>query len=338
MKYQRTVLIAICVVLALTLTGLIGAAVWVDRTLDKVDRVDPTEHTLSQEDASAMTEEPEQEEHTGPTVQPEDIAPVVTTPTVSQPQNTVNILLVGQDRREGEGRQRSDAMILCTFNEATDRFTMTSFLRDTYVYIPGYGHQKLNAAYAYGGFRLLNETLAVNFGIHIDGNVEVDFSGFTGIIDLLGGVDIELSQTEVDYMIANGNFEYSDGTDWDLKPGVNHLTGDQALAYARIRKLDSDFGRTGRQRKVLLALIGQIRGQKLSTLLELLDQMLPLVTTNMTNGQMIDYATRFLPMLGGDIRSRYIPAAGTYTEEYVSGVGACLIPDLEKNRQILQED
>lgn len=338
MKHQRTVLIVICVVLALVLTGLIAAAVWVDRMLGKVDRVEEEEQTLSQEEASAMTEEPEQEEHTGPTVQPEDIAPVVTTPTVAQTQGVINILLVGQDRREGEGRQRSDAMILCSFNTNTDSVTLTSFLRDTYVYIPGYGHQKLNAAYAYGGFRLLNETLAVNFGVYVDGDVEVDFSGFTGIIDLLGGVEIELSQAEADYMIANGNFEYSDGSDWDLKPGVNRLSGDQALAYARIRKLDSDFGRTGRQRKVLLALIGQVRGQKLSTLLELVDQVLPLVTTNMTDGQIVRYATQFFPMLSGSVNTRYIPAAGTYREEYVSGVGACLIPDLEKNRQILQEN
>lgn len=339
MKHQRTILIAICVVLGLVLAGLIGAAVWVDGLLGKVDRVEEEEEqTLSSEEAATMTEEPEEETHTGPTVLPEDIEPVVTTPTVSQKEGTVNILLVGQDRREGQGRQRSDAMILCTFDSDRDTVTLTSFLRDTYVYIPGYGHQKLNAAYAYGGFRLLNETLAVNFGVHVDGNVEVDFSGFTGIIDLLGGVDIELSQAEVDYMITNGNFEYSDGSDWDLKPGINRLTGDQALAYARIRKLDSDFGRTGRQRKVLLALIDQCRGQKLSTLLELVDQVLPLVTTNLTDGQIVRYATRFFPMLSGSINTRYIPAAGTYTEEYVSGVGACLIPDLEKNRQILQED
>ena len=337
MKYQRRILIAICVVLALVLVGLICAAVWVDRLLGMVDRTDPSDdETLSSEEIATMTEETDPD-YTGETVLPEDIEPAVTTPTAVRSEDVVNILLVGQDRREGQGRQRSDAMILCSFDTEDDTITLTSFLRDTYVYVPGYGHRKLNAAYAYGGFKLLNETLAVNFGVHVDADVEVDFSGFTGVIDLLGGVDITLSQAEAEYMNANGNFEYSDGSSWNLTAGVNHLTGDQALAYARIRKLDSDFGRTGRQRKVLLAMAAAVKNQKLSTLLGMLDQVLPLVTTNMTDKQIIGYATDFFPMLSGDIETQYIPAPGTYTDEYVSGLGACLIPDLEKNRQILRD-
>lgn len=335
MKYQRKILITLCIVLALVLVGLICAAVWVDRLLGMVDRTDESDDaTLSSEELATMTEETDPD-YTGETVLPEDIEPAVTTPTAVRSEDVVNILLVGQDRREGQGRQRSDAMILCTFNTKSNTIYLTSFLRDTYVYIPGYGHRKLNAAYAYGGFKLLNETLAVNFGVHVDADVEVDFSGFTGVIDLLGGVNIELSQAEAEYMNTNGNFEYSDGADWNLTAGINHLTGDQALAYARIRKLDSDFGRTGRQRKVLLAMMTSVKNQKLPVLLGMMDQVLPLVTTNMTDQQIIGYATDFFPMLSGNMETQYIPARGTYTEEYVSGLGACLIPDLEKNRSIL---
>ena len=89
----------------------------------------------------------------------------------------VNILLVGQDRLEGEGRTRSDSMILCTFNKRTRELTLTSFLRDLYVQIPGYGGNRINAAYAYGGMELLEQTLEQNFGVQVDGIVEVDFSG-----------------------------------------------------------------------------------------------------------------------------------------------------------------
>ncbi len=90
----------------------------------------------------------------------------------------VNILLIGQDRREVKSRQRSDAMILCRFNPETNKLSMISFLRDLYVQIPGYEDNRLNAAYAYGGFELLKETLALNFGITVDGCLESDFEGF----------------------------------------------------------------------------------------------------------------------------------------------------------------
>ncbi|MFQ9799037.1 MAG: LCP family protein [Clostridia bacterium] len=99
----------------------------------------------------------------------------------------VNILLIGQDRREGEGRQRSDSMILATINKKSQSIYLTSFMRDMYVPIPGYSDNRINAAYAFGGMDLLDDTIETNFGIHIDGNVEVDFSGFKTLIDMMGG-------------------------------------------------------------------------------------------------------------------------------------------------------
>lgn len=337
-NWQRTALIILCVVLSLILVALIFATVYVNHLLDKIGRVDENyDATLSPEEIATATEE--LDDYEGETVSQDDITlDVVDKEEMVKEDHVVSILLVGQDRREGQGRQRSDAMILCTFNTATDTITLTSFLRDTYAYIPGYGYRKLNTAYLYGGFSLLNETLAVNFGVHVDANVEVDFSGFTKIIDLLGGVDIELTQAEADYMIKNGNFEYSDGSDWGLTAGVNHLTGDQALAYSRIRKLDSDFGRTQRQRKVIMALLSAYKDQSLGNMISMLDEILPLVTTNMTNQEILGYAAELFPMLAGSsINSQYIPAKGTYTNQYVSGVGAALVPDLEANRAILAQ-
>lgn len=339
--WQRVCLIALCVFLALVLIALIFATAYVHHLMNLVGRVDPNEGSLSMEDLATMTEETDPD-YTGPEVDPTDITINIlpTVPDSSDLNNgdVVNVLLVGQDRREGEKRQRSDVMLLCTFNPKKNTITLTSFLRDTYAFVPGYGYKKLNAAYAYGGFSLLNETFAVNFGVHVDANVEVDFFGFVKIIDLLGGVDIELTQKEADYMNENMGFEYNQDEKWDLKAGKNHLNGDQALAYSRIRKIDSDFGRTQRQRTVLMALLQAYKNKPLTEMLALVDDVLPMVTTNLTNQEILSYVVDFFPMLSGaTFDTMYIPAKGTYESEYVAGLGACLIPDLEENRALLDK-
>lgn len=175
---------------------------------------------------------------------------------VQSASGVLNILLVGQDRREGESQARSDSMILCTFNKHTKQLTMTSFLRDLYVPIPGHHNNRINAAYSEGGAALLDRTLRENFDLHIDGNIEVDFSQFSQIIDLLGGVQLELREDEA----AEINKETGSG----LSAGVQVLNGEQALTYARIRKLDADgdFSRTSRQRKLMNALLGSYRNIK----------------------------------------------------------------------------
>lgn len=339
--WKQICLIVLCVVLALVLVALIFATTYVNHLLSMVGRTDDSyDDTLSPEDMATATETMDPT-YTGEIEDPDNIT-LATIPSVSlddgDSDGIINILLVGQDRREGEPRQRSDSMILCTFNTVKSTFTLTSFLRDTYVYIPGYGNNKLNAAYCWGGFSLLNETLAVNFGVHVDANVEVDFNGFIGIIDLLGGVDIELTEKEAAYMNKNKGFEYNKNETWNLVAGVNHLNADQALAYARIRKLDSDFGRTERQRTVLMALLNKYKSQDLATMIGMMDDILPLVTTNMTDAEIMSYVVNLFPMLTkASLSTQYIPASGTYTDKNISGVGASLVPDLAANRAILAE-
>lgn len=114
--------------------------------------------------------------------------------------NIKSILLIGQDKREGESRQRSDSMILATLDKDQGTVSLTSFMRDLYVAIPGYSTTRINAAYAYGGMDLLDETLEENFGVKIDGNVEVDFEVFQVLVDKVGGIDLELTQAEADYI------------------------------------------------------------------------------------------------------------------------------------------
>ena len=238
----------------------------------------------------------------------------------------INILLVGQDRRPGEGRQRSDTMILCSFNPETNELAMISFLRDLYVQIPGYSDNRMNAAYVFGGFPLLKATLFQNFGVTVDGCFEVDFSGFKKIIDIVGGVDIYLTAAEAK-IVGDG-----------AKEGVCHLDGDHALMYARIRKIDSDFQRTSRQRKVLNAIFNNIRNCSVPELLGLVDEILPILTTDMTNSDIMSLAIKYAPAVAGlKIDTHSVPSDGNYKAAMIRGM-AVKVPDLYLNKKKIFEE
>ena len=243
----------------------------------------------------------------------------------------VNILLIGQDAREGENQARSDSMILCTYNKNTQQLTMTSFLRDLYVPIPGHGSNRINAAYSYGGASLLQKTIDQNFNIAIDGCVEVDFSHFSSIIDSMGGVEIELRQDEADVI--------NQQTGSSLTKGSQLLDGFQALTYSRIRSLDldGDFSRTSRQRKVINALADSLRGSSIKELTPVISKILPMITTDLTRGQLLLYAVEILPHLSKmDILSQSIPVEGTFTDQIIDGM-AVLEADMNVQRQYLQK-
>ena len=242
----------------------------------------------------------------------------------------VSILLIGQDAREGNTFARSDSMILCTYNPSAKKLYLTSFLRDLYVPIPGYEPNRINAAYAYGGSELLRQTLEENFGLQIDGSVEGDFTQFSKIVDLLGGVRIHLRQDEADAI--------NEKTGSDLTEGTQLLDGDQALAYSRIRKLDADgdFSRTNRQRTVMEAIVDSYRNAGTGKILKLVYNLLPMIRTDMQTGQILALAVSVIPNLSQtQIVSQYVPAAGTYTDQMIDGM-AVLVPDLEKCTEILR--
>ena len=243
-----------------------------------------------------------------------------------------NILLIGQDAREGESQSqaRSDSMILCTYNKNTKQLTMTSFLRDLYVPIPGHGSNRINAAYTYGGADLLRKTIDENFNIAIDGYMEVDFSHFSDIIDSMGGVEIQLRQDEAEVI--------NQQTGSSLTEGTHVLDGFQALTYSRIRSLDldGDFSRTSRQRKVINALADSLRGSSIKELAPVISKILPMITTDLSRGQLLLYAVDILPHLSQmDIRSQSIPAAGTFTDQIIDGM-AVLEADMAAQNQYLQ--
>lgn len=313
-NWKRNALIALCSFLSVVLILLVFGTVYIHSLLNNLGRVDPSlEETLSASQAENMlSTDPELE-----TIDPdsgdtfpqlhEEMINLDGVGHVEHGDHVINILLVGQDRRPGEGRQRSDSMILATLNKSKNTLTLTSFMRDQYVDIPGYLPNKLNAAYAIGGFRLLNATLERNFGVYVDGNVEVDFDGFTSIIDLLGGVEITITQPEAEYMNLDKGYTLSAGT--------HLLTGEQALCYSRIRKIDTDYRRAERQRTVIMSLLNRYKQKPVTEMLSILQNILPMITTDMSNAQILSLAGEVLPMLSGlQTNTLRIPVDGTFDQ------------------------
>ncbi len=340
---KRPLLIALCATLSVLFVVLIAAVAYMESLLGLINKTDPNTqgNTLSSSQIQDILNEtdPTDPDYTGPTMSGSDVTwgPDVTTPEAGE--NIINILLIGQDAREGETRARSDSMILCTINKSAKTLTMSSFMRDMYVQIPGYRDNRINVSYALGGMSLLDACIEKNFGVQVDGNVEVDFSGFQKIIDLLGGVEIELTKAEADYLNREGNWGVEDnaGT-WSLTAGVNKLNGSQAVAYSRVRYVgNGDFGRTNRQRTVLNALMEKAKTMSLTQLNNLLKEILPLLTTDLSDSEILGYAAQLLPMLSElTVVTQQIPAEGAYKMTMIDGMSV-LLPDLEANREILAE-
>lgn len=248
----------------------------------------------------------------------------------AQTAEPIHLLLVGQDRQEGQ-TARSDSMILCSIHPETKQMVLTSFLRDLYVPIPGWGSNRINAAYAFGGISLLEKTLEENFQIPIQGSIQVDFSQFAQIIDLLGGVELELRQDEADHIAKE--------TGSVLSAGRQHLDGAQALSYSRIRRLDKDgdFSRTQRQRQVLNQLLENYRDANFVTVAKLVGKVIPMITTDLSARELLNYAITLFPILSQmTITAQRIPADGTYRDETIDNMQV-LVADMEKARQLLQE-
>ena len=330
-KKKKGCLIVLIVLLALLLVALIAVAVGLNYVLGRLGRfenpvpVDGTYPKMSDEfDVEGNQEGIESME----TVDAGDI----TFETVDVLEGEmINIMLIGQDRRPGEDRARSDSMILVTLNKEKNTIQLTSFMRDLYVQIPGYMDTRLNAAYRYGGTDLMNETFKVNFGLEIDGNVMVDFDEFTEIIEIVGGVTLEMSSAEAKYMNSHSDNHSSRGR--------NFLNAEDALTFTRMRYMaGGDYGRTDRQRRVIMAIAESLRDADLVTIFNLIDQVLPHIVTNLTDAQSIEYATTGLGILGngGQMQTFRIPQDDAHYNANIRGM-AVLVPNLEMCREDLKE-
>ena len=322
-KPSKAFVIIIIVLLALVVL-FCAALLFVNSYLNKIDRVDENIEVVAPENQDFETEiDPESVDPNITVTKPEDVEWVETEKL--QDDDLINIMLVGQDSR-GNTRERSDTMILCSINPRTGEVSIVSFLRDMYVQMPdGYMDNRMNAAYAFGGFPFLYEVMEKNFGITCDGGLEVNFNGFKEIVDVIGGVDIVLTSGEAAIV----------GT---YMEGVNHLNGEQALTYARIRKLDNDFGRTNRQRNVINAILNKVRNLSVTELFSLVNTCLEFVTTDMTNAEILDIATVALPLVANlQLESYRIPTDDAYYMTMIRDMSV-LVPNLELCQQYLKED
>ncbi|HEY5465806.1 MAG TPA: LCP family protein [Clostridia bacterium] len=220
-------------------------------------------------------------------------------PVMSDP-NVQNILLIGSDSNSSMDYSRSDTNIIVSINKKAGTLRMVSILRDTGVIIPGRtdGVDKINHSYSYGGPRLLMDTIEANFRIHIDNYIAVGFTGFASIISSIGGLDIELTADEAKEM--------------GLKPGLQHLDGTYTEWYVRLRKFDSDFQRTTRQRHVLELVMQKARGMSVVGLPSLLEKILPQVSTGLTRGEMSSLLLSAPSMLKYPLTQSSLPVSGTY--------------------------
>ncbi len=230
-----------------------------------------------------------------------------------------NILILGTDSRDVTvERGRSDAMIVLSYNKKTGAIKMVSILRDSLVPIEGHKWNRINAAYSFDGVGLAVNTVNQLFDLDIQRFVVVDFNGVTDFIDKAGGVTINLTQKEADYMkkYSNGNIDYHEGP--------NDFNGDRALVYMRIRKIDSDFKRTERQRKVIETLARKIIKEKsISEIYGLTDFAFTLVKTNISLTELTSVIASVAGQAinsGLNMESQHVPYSDSFAYKRYNGM------------------
>ena len=313
-KKPSWVKVLTAVLLVTILLGLLGAG-FVYSKMNKIQRAQASSNLLTddvladllaEDPTASYMEEPEPEEA-------DATVPKETSPGYGKMGKVINILLIGQDAREGEESKNADTVILVTINKETKKITMTSFLRDAYVSLngvkdiegkPRYGATKLTLVYAighqYGGdlgaMYLMDRVIEKNFGPVVDHNIEVSMDAFDACINALGGVTVSLDEDEAKYM--NNYFKNYDDRVYEV--GENLVDGWAAEVYVRTRHAnygDNDFNRTDRQRAVVAQVLEKVKNKSLLEINKLVDSLLPMVLTDMTNGDMTNYIMEIMPLL-----------------------------------------
>lgn len=369
----KTVLIVIlCVVLIL---GALFAAgyFYLESKLHKVNQAQFVEKDVSDQDLAHLIGNLDETEpttiSTEPTTEPTTEATTEATTAPTEPDygqsgKIVNILVVGQDSRGSgvESSKLADGIMLFTLNKETHTLSVTSFLRDSYVKLADYrsfvcGWNRINTAYALGYSRygdvgameMLNETLEFNYGVKVDGNIEVSLPTAWDVIEAIGGIDVELDEDELAYLLNvqeyyNNLYTERNEPDriTDIQLGMNNLNGDLGMAYIRMRHAtpgDSDMNRTARQRKAIASVLDKLTKMSPLELNSLIDFVLSEITTNISTEDMKMYIMELTPYLVGlKLESYQIPAEGTYWGEMVElpdGVGGVLKIDFPKNKQVI---
>lgn len=313
-------IVSFCLLLCLFLTGAAFAE----------------NETLTQEELTDLLYEMSREDGDGGqfTVLPEDYVEPIT-----GIEGTYHLLLAGVDTN-GQGiTGRSDTMVLAILNTRQKTVKLISFMRDLYVKIPGRGHNRLNAAYVYGGPDLLVKTISQVFQVRVDGYLAVDFGLMARLIDGIGGIEMNVSEREFESLNAILSY-YNHLNDKPRDEGLLKtsgkvlLTGYQAMAYSRIRKMDSDFERVKRQQNTLRAIFDQILTLDTGSMGELVTQFAHQVKTDVSLAEALELIALVAQMDKAQITSLTIPVSGAY-KNVTKNKAAFLVPNLKRNLNAL---
>ena len=245
--------------------------------------------------------------------------------------NVMNVLLLGRDAREQYERGRSDTMIIASYNKVTHSVKLINILRDCLVPIEGHDWTRINEAYAYGGIGLCINTVNDVFDTDIQNYIIVDFNGLIEIIDTIGGIDVTLTEEEIEYYRLTG-------WGYRMTPGVNRLNGEEALKHARNRTLGTDFERTRRQRDILIAICNRVTSSAtLQQVISMIDRTLDIVSTNLSYSTLVSLATDVMQNRSAlTFHTGRIPFDGTYRGAWYNKMQIIQI-DIAENTRLLRE-
>lgn len=225
-----------------------------------------------------------------------------------QPENQMNIVLLGSDQRPDDVSFRTDVVMLATVNRDEKTVNLTSFPRDLYVYQPGVTSDKINTTFQNGGFEVLSKMFEYNFGVVPEYYALINFNGFVQLIDIIGGIDVDVAVKLRDHRDKHGTYV--------VKPGVNHMDGETALWYVRSRKTTSDYDRARRQQEVIQALVKKMLSldNLVSNTPKIYKQLGKTIETNMGLNQMLGLIPTALQFNNPDAFGRYVVDDSMVTE------------------------
>ena len=237
-----------------------------------------------------------------------------------------NIVVMGCDIRKDDAG-RSDTLFVVMMDKSDKKAALLSVPRDTRVKIKGHGWDKINSAFAYGGHKLTQETVQDFLGIKLHNYVVVDFQGFKGLVDAVGGVDINVEKRRY-YYDPYANFEI------DLRPGKQHMDGKTAMQYVRYRDEEGDIGRIRRQQKFIMALYQQIASKNIIAKMPgVSKQIMSMIKTDLSLKEMVELGNVMRGMMEKDgLKMSMVPGE----PEYIDGI-SYWIPDIPKMRQQMAE-
>ena len=267
-----------------------------------------------------------------------ETAPPIPESEIFKDENVVNILVIGTDERTKDfnPKSRSDCMILVSIDREKNTVKLVSLERGICAPILAGEHEGkydiLTHVFRYGGADLLMDTVEHLFKINVDHYVRFNFTAVKGVVDVSGGVEMNLTDTE-----AWALNEWPEGNlGVTLRKGNNKLNGKAALAFARLRSIDSDWQRVERQRKVILVVVDKLKGSSLITLNNLANEILPLIQTNMSKSQIAEWIVYAPNFFSAEFDQLTIPLKGTYGGMTVMSGGSFAV-DHEINNPILKD-